>query len=50
MHVALHNFLYDEEFKLYKRYGNEYIKLFDINKITKHFFENRKCKPIFLNV
>jgi hypothetical protein len=50
IHVKLHNHLYDEEFKLFKRYGDEYIKFFDVKKITKHFFDNRKYKPIFLNI
>lgn len=49
IHVALHNFLYDEEFRLYKQHGDDYIKFFDIKKMTKHFFDNRKYKPIFLN-
>lgn len=49
IHVALHNYLYNEEFKLYKQHGNEYIMFFDIKETTKQFFDNKKYQPVYLS-
>lgn len=49
IHVALHNYLYNEQFKLYKQYGEDnYKDKFDIKILTFEFFQKRNYKPILL--
>lgn len=48
-HVALHNYLYNEEFKLYKKHGeNDYQKYFNHYELTIDFLKNKNYKVIFL--
>lgn len=49
MHLALHNYLYNEEFKLYKKYNKNYVKYFNIINITNDFFNIKKYIPIYLS-